>query len=74
MTSRFLTMAEAAERAGHISPDTLYRLARDGHLPVRRIGRKLVISERRLQEWIDGIGDVRATVYPAAAHEAEQAS
>jgi hypothetical protein len=44
----------------------LYRLAREGHLPVRRIGRRLVISERLLDQWIDSVGDVRATEYPGA--------
>lgn len=57
--SRFLTMQEAAAQAGHVSAETLYRLAREGHLPVRRIGRKVVISERLLHEWIDQAGDVR---------------
>ena len=42
--SRFLTMAEASKHCGGVpSAETLYRLARDGHLPVRRIGRRLVI-------------------------------
>jgi hypothetical protein len=45
----------------------LYRLAREGHLPVRRIGRRLVISERLLDQWIDSVGDVRATEYPGAS-------
>lgn len=59
MTGRWLNMEEAATRLGHISADTLYRLAREGHLPVRRVGRKIVISEKRLDEWADGDGDVR---------------
>ena len=65
--SRFLTMSEAsAHCGGHPSAATLYRLAQAGHLPVRRIGRRVVISERLLDEWIDGIGDVRATVFNEA--------
>ena len=52
-------MREAAERAGHVSAETLYRLARDGHLPAGRIGRKVVISERLFDEWVDSSGDVR---------------
>lgn len=59
MTARWLNMEEAAARLGHISARTLYRLAAEGHLPVRRVGRKIVISEKRLDEWADGIGDVR---------------
>lgn len=57
--ARFLTLPEAAERLGHISPETLYRLAREGNLPVRRIGRRVVIAERRLDEWAEDVGDVR---------------
>jgi excisionase family DNA binding protein len=71
----FLTMAQASERLGGVpSEATLYRLARDGHLPVRRIGRKLVISERRLDEWCDETGDVRGVVYPGVALERGSAS
>jgi hypothetical protein len=44
----------------------MYRLAREGHLPVRRIGRRLVISERLLDQWIDSTGDVRDAEYPDA--------
>jgi len=66
--SQFLTMTEASLHCGGVpSPETLYRLARDGHLPVRRIGRRLVISERLLDLWIDSVGDVRATEYPGAS-------
>jgi excisionase family DNA binding protein len=66
--SRFMTMAEASEHLGGVpSPETLYRLAREGHLPVRRIGRKIVISDRRLDEWADGIGDVRDVTFPGVA-------
>lgn len=68
--SQFLTMTEASVHCGGVpSPETLYRLARDGHLPVRRIGRRLVISERLLDQWIDTIGDVRATEYPGTGFE-----
>jgi excisionase family DNA binding protein len=66
--SQFLTMPEASAHCGGVpSPETLYRLAREGHLPVRRIGRRLVISERLLDQWIDSVGDVRATEYPGAS-------
>jgi excisionase family DNA binding protein len=68
----FLTMAQASEHLGGVpSRETLYRLAHEGHLPVRRIGRKLVISERRLEEWANGIGDVREVVYPGVALDRE---
>ena len=59
MTARWLNMEEAAAHLGHVSARTLYRLAQEGHLPVRRIGRKIVISQKRLDEWADGEGNVR---------------
>jgi predicted DNA-binding transcriptional regulator AlpA len=66
--SRFLTMAQASDHCGgKPSAATFYRLAADGHLPVRRIGRRLVISERLLDDWIDSTGDVRDTVFPGVA-------
>jgi predicted DNA-binding transcriptional regulator AlpA len=65
--SHFLTMPEASAHCGGVpSPETLYRLAREGHLPVRRIGRRLVISDRLLDQWIDSTGDVRDAEYPDA--------
>jgi excisionase family DNA binding protein len=39
--ARFLTMQEAADYLSNISAETLRRLGREGHLPVRRIGRKV---------------------------------
>lgn len=45
----------------------MHRLARKGHLPVRRIGRRVVISESRLAEWMNGIGDVHAQYYEGAS-------
>lgn len=69
--SQFLTMREASEHlGGKPSEATLYRLARAGHLPARRIGRRLLISDKRLDEWADGIGDVRDTVFDGVALEA----
>jgi excisionase family DNA binding protein len=66
--SQFLTMPEASAHCGGVpSPETLYRLAREGHLPVRRIGRRLVISERLLDQWIDSVGDVRDSDYAGTA-------
>jgi excisionase family DNA binding protein len=64
-------MREASDYLGNVSESTLRRLAREGHLPVRRIGRKLVISHRRLDEWADGTGDVRSTQYPGVALQSQ---
>ena len=66
--ARFLTMREASEQLGGTpSAENLYRLARDGHLPAKRIGRRLVISQARLDEWADEPGDARSTVYAGTA-------
>ena len=73
--SKFLTLSEASEHCGgRPSEATLYRLAREGHLPVRRIGRRLVISDRLLDEWIDSTGDVRDTVFPGVAISQKESS
>lgn len=61
---RFLSMRQASEVLGGTpSAETLYRLAREGHLPVKRIGRRIVISEMRLDEWANEIGDARDRLY-----------
>ena len=66
--SRFLTMPEASAHCGGVpSSETFYKLARAGRLPVRRIGRRLVISDRLLDEWIDSVGDVWSAQFPGTA-------
>lgn len=59
--AKFLTMRQASEHLGGApSAETLYRLAREGFLPVKVIGRRILISERRLNEWADEPGDARS--------------
>jgi excisionase family DNA binding protein len=54
-------MPQASDHLGGVpSAETLYRLAREGHLPVKVIGRRILISERRLDEWADTPGDARS--------------
>jgi excisionase family DNA binding protein len=66
--ARFLTMREASEQLGGVpSAATLYRLAADGHLPAKRIGRKLVISQAQLEAWANTPGDARAVTYAGTA-------
>lgn len=68
--ARFLTMRQASEHLGGVpSAETLYRLAREGHLPVKRIGRRTVISDVRLDEWANEPGDAREHIYPNTAVE-----
>lgn len=60
--ARFLTMRQASEQLGGVpSAETLYRLAREGHLPVKVIGRRILISDKRLDEWANEPGDARST-------------
>ena len=74
--ARFLTMRQASEHLGGVpSAETLYRLARDGHLPVKVIGRRVVISELQLDTWANEPGDARSRTYPDTAnHEQRTAS
>ena len=66
--AKFLTMRQASEYLGGVpSSETLYRLAREGHLPVKRIGRRLVISDVRLDEWANEPGDARSHTYAGTA-------
>jgi excisionase family DNA binding protein len=67
--ARFLTIPQAAQRCG-LSETTLRRLSRDGHLPVVRIGRRTLIADVRLDQWIaEANGNVRARVYDGAELE-----
>jgi excisionase family DNA binding protein len=67
--ARFFTMRQASEHLGGVpSAETLYRLAKTGNLPVKRIGRKVVISQAQLDLWADTPGDARSTVYAGTAH------
>lgn len=45
-----LSVAEAAEYLS-LSRDTIYSLARDGAIPARKIGRRLMLPRARLDEW-----------------------
>jgi excisionase family DNA binding protein len=73
MAPLFLTLKQASVRLGGVpSAETMYRLARDGHLPVKRIGRKLVISTAQLEAWANTPGDARSTVYAGTAHEGDK--
>jgi uncharacterized protein YodC (DUF2158 family) len=44
-------------------------LAREGHLPVKRIGRRLVISDVQLDAWAVEPGDARCRTYNGTALE-----
>jgi putative molybdopterin biosynthesis protein len=50
-TPKILTIAEVAERLG-MHPVTVYRLAKEGRLPVFRIGRMLRFDADELERWI----------------------
>jgi hypothetical protein len=47
-------MKQASAQLGGVpSSETLYRLARLGILPVKRIGRRIIISQTQLDLWAD---------------------
>jgi excisionase family DNA binding protein len=49
---RYLTRQDACAYLG-VSKDTLDRLTRRDHLPIVRVGKRVVISKRVLDEWIE---------------------
>ncbi len=52
-----LTVPEAAVLLG-ISRGSAYEAARSGILPVRRIGRRLVVPRQALAAWLAGAGEL----------------
>lgn len=66
MAGLFLTLREASEAlGGRPSVTTLQRLAREGHLPVTRCGRRTLIARVQLERWVEQVGpNVRAKIYP----------
>jgi hypothetical protein len=54
-----LTFAQVGEVLGGVSAKTVRRRIADGSLPLRvvRVGRKQLISVRRLREFIEGEGE-----------------
>ncbi|MCL6446011.1 MAG: helix-turn-helix domain-containing protein [Alicyclobacillus sp.] len=51
MVRRLLTMTEVAEICG-VSVSRVYELAREGLLPVVRMGRQLRVDPEQLERWI----------------------
>lgn len=51
MTQRLMTMNQAAETLG-VSVDQAYSLARNGILPVVRLGRMIRVDEHTLEQFI----------------------
>jgi excisionase family DNA binding protein len=51
-----ITIEEAAERLG-IGRSLAYAAAKDGSLPVRRIGRRLVVPLAQLNRMLEGLSD-----------------
>jgi excisionase family DNA binding protein len=60
------TLPEAARIVG-LSEVTMRRLAREGRLPVLRIGRLSRISREQLERWASEPGDARERRYEGAA-------
>lgn len=55
MDKRLLRISEVA-RVLDLKEDRVYALAREGIIPVIRIGRQLRVDPDKLQEWIDNGG------------------
>jgi excisionase family DNA binding protein len=50
-----LDVSMAAETLGGISPTTVRRLITSGDLPTVRLGRRVMIEEKALVEWIERV-------------------
>jgi excisionase family DNA binding protein len=55
---RLLRIQEAAEIL-RVTPQWVYVMARSGELPIVRIGRRVFIDPRRLEDWIAAGGQER---------------
>lgn len=51
MAALTYSISEVALALG-ISPSTAYRLVRSGDIPSRRLGRRVVVPKRMLDEWL----------------------
>lgn len=51
----------------NLNPQTVYKMARDGHLPSVRIGRALRFVREILDEWLEPKGNSKAHVLAAKA-------
>lgn len=52
MQTRLMKIQEVAEILD-VTEDRAYQMAREGLLPVVRLGRQIRIDQGRLQDWID---------------------
>src|SRR6266478_5820079 len=59
-----------AERLG-VDKNTVYRFLQDGTLPALQLGRKWLISERRLLEWLEQETDKQTRTRRDAVNSAE---
>jgi excisionase family DNA binding protein len=56
--TRLVRARQVAERFGFANEGTVYRMARQGQLPVVKIGRSYYFSTSELEKWIAGGGQV----------------
>lgn len=54
-----LTIAETATLL-RISPNRTYELARQGVIPTVRLGRRIIVPRRLLNDWLDAAARIRA--------------
>jgi excisionase family DNA binding protein len=50
-----LDVPMAAELLGGISPTTVRRMIASGELPIVRLGRRVMIEEKALVEWVERV-------------------
>ena len=48
-----LDISMAAKSLGGVSPTTIRRLIASGELPIVRLGTRVLIEEKSLQEWVE---------------------
>lgn len=53
MTNKIAYRIEEAAQILGIHPSTVYELVRAGTLPHKRLGRRIIIPARALEEWIN---------------------
>ncbi|WP_172332172.1 helix-turn-helix domain-containing protein [Mangrovicoccus sp. HB161399] len=56
MSAIFCRVYEAQDRFG-VSPSTIYRWARAGHISIRKVGGCALLRVSEVSDYIDGLGD-----------------
>jgi excisionase family DNA binding protein len=68
-----LTLVEAADRL-RLSPNTVYKMCREGELPARKVGRQWRIREEDLANWLRQDSSSEPSTRPGAIRDPLAAS